>query len=213
MQRKRIESGCIYESRWTINECFSALQLAFFLCVSLLIARASVSTYVICSVLLSIVGCQFFLRKSYFYNHYMIVVYPLRFHRRRVVIRYNEVFGFVFRIIHDGEYLFIRQNESSVLFKQWFYSSRVTPKCKKGRFSFYYLLKHLKQQGYIIQTNKLCILEDHIESVFGSGKSDYIRKSPSERRKAHKGVWNTIIIIILLILLFFLSYWYYGTLS
>lgn len=212
---KKIKPGYIYESRWTINECFYVFQLALLLSVSSLIVEASISTYVICSILLSVLGWQFVLRKSYFYDHYMIVFFPLRLCRRKIIIHYDKVYIFMYRFSrYEGEYLFIKQDDNFLFFKNWFYSSRVTPKCKKGRFSFYYLLKYFKQQGYLIQTNKLYPREKHIELVFGTGVSDYIRKSPYKKKTAHKDhIRRTIITFIFFILLFFLFYWYLGTLD
>lgn len=183
------EQGFVYESRWTVNECVFMFQFGMILWLCLFIARCSIFTCLICSILEIIVGCQFFLRKSYFYEDHMVVVYPLRFYFRKVIIHYNEIACFVFKVVpYDGEYLFLVLKDSTFqpkIFKKRLSSSRVSPR-KNGRIDFYFLLKHLKQRGCQIRTNKNYKLENRIELVFGSGISDYVRKSPSEKKKAYK---------------------------
>jgi hypothetical protein len=97
----------------------------------------------------------------------------------------------VFKVVpYDGEYLFLVLKDSTFqpkIFKKRLSSSRVSPR-KNGRIDFYFLLKHLKQRGCQIRTNKNYKLENRIELVFGSGISDYVRKSPSEKKKHTKKV-------------------------
>lgn len=211
------EQGFIYESRWTVGECVAMLQFGMILWLSLFIARCSIFTCFLCSILGTIVGCQLFLRKSYFYENQMVIVYPLRFYFRKVIIHYNEIACFVFRIVpYDGEYLFLIFKDSTFqpkIFKKRLSSSKVFPH-KNGRIGFYFLLKHLKQSGCQIRTNKNYELENHIELVFGSGVSDYVRKSPAEKNKEHiKYRRIEIIINIVFLLVLILSYLYYRSLD
>jgi hypothetical protein len=197
-QNKNREQRCIHRSQWTVNECVNMLAYGMILLVILVIARCSILTCFICPILGIFVGCQSFLRRSYFYDDYMVTVYPLRF--RKIIIHYNEIVGFVFRFVpSEGYYLFPILNDSSFLpkiFKKRLSSSKVSPH-KNG----FFLLKHLKQRGCQIQTNKYDELENRVELVFGSGHSDYIRKSPSEKRKAYDDYRRHIFIVYIAYLL------------
>ena len=214
---RNTEQGFIYESRWTAGECIAMLQFGMILWLSLFIARCSILTCFLCSILETIVGCQLFLRKSYFYENHMVIVYPLRLYFRKVIIHYSEIDCFVFRIVpYDGEYLFLVFKNSTFrpkIFKKRLSSSKVFPH-KDGRISFYFLLKHLKQSGCQIRTNKNYELENHIELVFGSGASDYVRKPPFEKKKEYTRCRRIEIIIdVVFLLLSILAYLYFSSLD
>ena len=132
MQGKRIKNGFIYESGWTTNECTMGTALAFFLCVFLLIAHFSLPIYFICSTVASFFSWQLLLRKSFFYENYMVVVFPLRLFIRETVILYKDIRRFEFKVLRiDGDYLFVTRDGSSFL-QRSLSSSRVTLRNKKN---------------------------------------------------------------------------------
>ena len=107
--------------------------------------------------------------------------------------------------VNEGEFLSIITKEESVLRKlyiKYFCSSMVSSRDRRKRMSFFFLLKYLKSEGYWIKiidrSYGFTTLEKRVELAFGSGSSDYVRKSPSERRKERK---KDIIITIITILI------------
>lgn len=216
MQGRRIKNGFIYESCWTINECIMGTALAFFLCVFLLIARFSLPMYFICSTVASFFSWQLLLRKSFFYENYMVVVFPLRFFIRNTVIQYKDVCEFKFINLRvDGDYLYVTRDGSSYL-RRFFSSSRVTLRNKKQRLKLFFFFKHLKCRGYDICTNKsyYSTLEKRIEMVFGSGITDYVRMTPEEKKKSRKkSIWNTVIFYVVYLVIMVLCWLYYSSLN
>lgn len=199
MQKRRIENGFLYESRWTVNECIMSSALAFYLCVFLLIAHFSLRVYFVCSIVASLFSWQLLLRKSYFYDNYMVVVFPLRLFIRNTVIPYKDVRRFEFKVLRiDGDYLFVTRNGSSFL-QRSLSSSRVTSRNKKQQLQLFFFFKHLKCSGHDICTNKSYsgTLEKRIELVFGSGNTDYVRKTPEEKKKSRKkSIRITVVIYV-----------------
>ncbi len=215
MQGRRIKNGFIYESCWTINECIMGIPLAFFLCVFLLIAHFSLPIYFICSTVASFFSWQLLLRKSYFYENYMVVVFPLRFFIRNIIIQYKDVRRFKFITLRDGNYLYVTRDGSSYL-GRFFSSSRVTLRNKKQRLKLFFFFKHLKCLGYDICTNKsyYSTLEKRIEMVFGSGITDYVRMTPEEKKKSRKkSIWNTVIFYVVYLVIMVLCWLYYSSLN
>lgn len=209
MQGRRIKNGFIYESCWTINECIMGIPLAFFLCVFLLIAHFSLPIYFICSTVASFFSWQLLLRKSYFYENYMVVVFPLRFFIRNIIIQYKDVRRFKFITLRDGNYLYVTRDGSSYL-GRFFSSSRVTLRNKKQRLKLFFFFKHLKCSGYDICTNKsYCgTLEKRVEMVFGSGITDHVRMTPSEKIISRKkNIRNYVVFLVVLLVVMVLA-WY-----
>ena len=216
MQKRRIESGFLYESRWTINECIMSTALAFYLCVFLLIAHFSIPVYFICSTVSSFVSWQLLLRKSYFYDNYMVVVFPLRFFFRNTVIQYKDIRRFEYKELRiDGDYLYVTRNGLSYL-QRFLSSSRVTPRNKKQRQQLFFFFKHLKCRGHNIYTNKSYsnTLEKRIEMIFGSGITDYVRMTPAEKKISHKkSIRNTVVIYVVYLVLMVLTWVYLRSLD
>lgn len=216
MQRRRIKNGFIYESRWTINECIMSTALAFYLCVFLLIAHFSLPVYFICSIVASFVLWQLLLRKSFFYDNYMIVVYPLRLFFRETVILYKDVSKFEFKVLRiDGDYLYVTRGGPSFL-QRLLSSSRVTSRNKEQRLQLFFFFKHLKCSGYDICTNKSYsnTLEKRIEMVFGSGITNYVRMTPAEKKISHKkSIRNTVVIYVVYLVLMVLTWLYLRSLD
>ena len=76
------------------------------------------------------------------------------------------------------------------------------------RMSFFFFLKYLKSEGYLIKIIDYApsYSEMRVESVFGSGNSEFVRKSPHERRKERKK--NLIIAIIAVLIGLLLGFLY-----
>ena len=216
MQGRRIKNGFIYESCWTINECIMGTALAFFLCVFLLIARFSLPMYFICSTVASFFSWQLLLRKSFFYEDYLVVVFPLRLFIRETVILYKDIRRFEFKVLRiDGDYLYVTRDGASFL-QRSLSSSRVTLRNKKKRLKLFFFFKHLKSIGYDIHTNELYsnTLEKRIEMVFGSGITDYVRMTPEEKKKSRKkSTWNTVIFYVVYLVIMVLCWLYYSSLN
>lgn len=209
MQKRRIENGFLYESRWTLNECIMSSALAFYFCAFLLIAHFSLRVYFVCSTVVSFLSWQFLLRKSYFYDNHMVVVFPLRLFIRDTTILYKDVNKFEFKVLRiDGDYLFVTREGSSFL-QRSLSSSRVTSRNKKQRLQLFFLFKHLKCSGYVIRTNKSYsdTLEKRIEMVFGSGNANYVRKTPEEKKKSReKNIRNAVVIYVIYFVLMALAW-------
>jgi hypothetical protein len=174
---------------------------------ALYLSANPIPSYFLTVAILSIIGWSLFLRKSFFYQDHMVITYPLRFFKRQIRIQYEDIEAFQFKeIALEGEFLsIITKEEESVLRKlyiKYFCSSMVSSRDWHKRMSFFYLLKFLKSEGYWIKiidrSYGFTTLEKRVELAFGSGNSDYVRKSPSERRKRRK---KDIIITIIAILI------------
>ena len=202
------KDNCLYESNLPISQCFLGMVLALGLSMPALYLSASpIPSYFLTVAILSIIGWSLFLRKSFFYQDHMVITYPLRFFKRQIRIQYEDIEAFQFKeIALEGEFLsIITKEEESVLRKlyiKYFCSSMVSSRDWHKRMSFFYLLKYLKSEGYWIKiidrSYGFTTLEKRVELAFGSGSSDYVRKSPSERRKERK---KDIIITIITILI------------
>lgn len=190
--------------------------LAFYLCVFLLIAHFSLPVYFICSIVASFVLWQLLLRKSFFYDNYMIVVYPLRLFFRETVILYKDVSRFEFKVLRiDGDYLFVTRGGPSFL-QRLLSSSRVTSRKKEQRLQLFFFFKHLKSNGYSVYTNKSYsnTLEKRIEMIFGSGITDYVRMTPAEKKISHKkSIRNTVVIYVVYLVLMVLTWVYLRSLD
>jgi len=209
MQGRRIKNGFIYESWWTINDCIMGTLLAFYFCIFLLTAHFSLPIYFICSTVASFFSWQLLLRKSYFYENYMVVVFPLRFFVRNIIIQYKDVRSFKFITVSGGDYLYVTRDGVSCL-RRFFSSSLVTLRNKKQRLKLFFLFKHLKNSGYDICTNKYYsgTLEKRIEMVFGSGNTDYVRMTPSEKIISRKkNIRNYVVFLVVLLVVMVLT-WY-----
>ena len=202
------KDNCLYESNLPISQCFLGIVLAIGLSMPALYLSANpIPSYFLTVAILSIIGWSLFLRKSFFYQDHMVITYPLRFFKRQIRIQYEDIEAFQFKeIALEGEFLsIITKEEESVLRKlyiKYFCSSMVSSRDWHKRMSFFYLLKYLKSEGYWIKiidrSYGFTTLEKRVELAFGSGNSDYVRKSPSERRKRRK---KDIIITIIAILI------------
>ena len=173
---------------------------------ALYLSANPISSYFLTVAILSIIGWSFFLRKSFFYQDHMVITYPLRFFKRQIRIQYEDIEAFIFYERNlEGEFLsIITKEEESVLKKlyiKFLCSSMVSSRDWHKRMRFFYLLKFLKSEGYWIKiidrSYGFTTLEKRVELAFGSGNSDYVRKSPSERRKKRRR--DTIITIIVLL--------------
>lgn len=201
------KDNCLYESNLPISQCFLGMVLALGLSMPALYLSASpIPSYFLTVAILSIIGWSLFLRKSFFYQDHMVITYPLRFIQRQIRIQYEDIEAFIFHERNlEGEFLSIITKEESVLRKlyiKYFCSSMVSSRDRRKRMSFFFLLKYLKSEGYWIKiidrSYGFTTLEKRVELAFGSGSSDYVRKSPSERRKERK---KDIIITIITILI------------
>lgn len=202
------KNNCLYESNLPISQCFLGIVLALGLSMPALYLSANpIPSYFLTVAILSIIGWSLFLRKSFFYQDHVVITYPLRFFKRQIRIQYEDIEAFQFKeIALEGEFLsIITKEEESVLRKlyiKYFCSSMVSSRDWHKRMSFFYLLKYLKSEGYWIKiidrSYGFTTLEKRVELAFGSGNSDYVRKSPSERRKRRK---KDIIITIIAILI------------
>lgn len=215
MQRRKIKDGFFFESRWTINECIMGTAGAFYLCVFLLIAHFSLPVYFICSIVVSFVSWQLLLRKSYFYDNFMVVVFPLRLFIRETVILYKDIRRFEFIALRiDGDYLYAIRDGASFI-QRLLSSSRVTLGNKKQRLQLFFFFKHLKCSGYDICTNKFysSTLEKRIEMVFGSGITDYVRMTPSEKIISRKkSIRNYFVLLVALLVVMVLTWFYVSSL-
>lgn len=204
------KDNCLYESNLPISQCFLGIVLAIGLSMPALYLSANpISSYFLTVAILSIIGWSLFLRKSFFYQDHVVITYPFRFIKRQIRIQYDEIEAFRFREISlEGEFLsIIPKEEESVLKKlyvKYFCSSMVSSRDWHKRMSFFFFLKYLKSEGFLIKIIDTSIyvpttLEARVELVFGSGNSDYyVRRSPSERRKRKKR--DTIIDIITILI-------------
>lgn len=172
--------------------------------------------YYISSFIVSLFLWVIFLRKTYFFENHMMVVYPLRILRRRISIDYGDVVCFIFSSDSlEGDYLDIVSKEGTqfiVFMRKWLYSSLFSARNKKKRFQLFFLLKHLKSKGSLIKVNNDNYdIEKRIEMIFGTDASHYIRKSPAEKKKARKKkVKDTIIANIIVLVVFVLALCYFS---
>jgi hypothetical protein len=202
---KNKQNRCLYESELPILQCVLGTALALGLSFPALWVSANpILSYFLTVMVLSIIGWSLFLRKSYFYQDHVIVHYPFRFFKRQTRIQYDEINAFVFvgRSL-EGEFLSIITKEDNTLRKlsvKYFCSSMVRTQNRHKRMSFFFFLKYLKSEGYLIKIIDYAptYSEMRVESVFGLGNSGYVKKSPYERRKERK---KNIIILIIAVLI------------
>jgi len=156
------------------------------------------------------------LRKTYFFEDHMLVVYPLRILRRRISIDYGDVACFIYSTESlEGDYLDIISKEGSqfiIFMRKWLYSSLFSVRNKKKRLQLFFLLKHLKSKGSQIKIkNDNFDIEKRIEMIFGASASHYIRKTPAEKKKARKKkIRDTIIVEVIVLVVFVLSLFYFS---
>ena len=172
--------------------------------------------YFVSSVLTCTVFWSLFLRKSLFFCDHVVVLYPLRLFKRQVEIQYCDIDSFSYNgNPSNGDYLMIHPKSCGIskkMYVRWFCSSLVrTRKRKERMMPFYFFLKYLKGEGYLIKKNSdLQPMEERVELVFGTGVANYVRKTPSEKKEAHKkhivDAIITYILISLLVVLFTLYY-------
>lgn len=207
------KNSCLYVSELPILQCMLLTILALGLSFPALWSSANpFLSYFLTVMVLSIIGWSLFLRKSYFYQDHVIVHYPFRFFKRQIQIQYDEINAFVFveRSL-EGEFLSMITKEDNTLRKlyvKYFCSSMVRTQDRHKRMSFFFFLKYLKSEGYLIKIIDYApsYSEMRVESVFGSGNSEFVRKSPHERRKERKK--NLIIAIIAVLIGLLLGFLY-----
>ena len=216
---KRKKNNCLYVSSLSISQCLLGIILAFGL--SLPTLWLSVNPFLslfLTAGLLSVLFWSIFLRKSYFYQDHVIIFYPFRCFKRYIVIQYEEIAFFLFIDRSSGEFLEIIISNSSVikrLYIKYLCSSLVDFRNKHKIMSFFFFLKYLKTEGFVIKkySNTHTSIEERIEFVFGSGNSLYVRKSPSEKRKERRKdiIVDIIVFIIIILVCVLLSRVRYGT--
>ena len=176
----------------------------------------NLSAYYISTSTVSLFLWIIFLRKTYFFENHMLVVYPLRMFRRRIRINYEDVACFIYNTESlGGDYLDIIYKEGSriiIFIRKWVYSPLFSVRNKKKRFQLFFLLKHLKSKGLCIKSNRSNDdIEKRIEMIFGMSDTHYIRKTPVEKKKVRKKrIKNTIIINIVVLVVFLLALFYFS---
>lgn len=215
----------ISKSSLTVYPCVLYTALVFGICGPLfffgvcghvLNLNISLSTYYISTSTVSLFLWVISLRKTYFFDNHMLIVYPLRIFRRRISIDYGDVACFIYNTEGwEGVYLDVNSKEGTqfVTFAQkWLCSSLFSVRNKKKRLQMFFLLKHLQSKGLCIKFNR-CMddFEKRIEMIFGAGTSHYIRKSPAEKKKARKKkIRDTIIANIIVLVVFVLALCYFS---
>lgn len=227
MKSNEINSKHLYKSSLTVYPCvlYTALVFGVFgpifffgVCGQL---NISLSIYYISTSTVSLFLWVIFLRKNYFFENHMLVVYPLRIVRRRIRINYEDVACFIYNTESlGGVYLDMISKEGSrinIFIRKWVYSPLFSVRIKRKRFQLFFLLKHLKSKGVRIKSDRCNDdTEKRIEMIFGAGASHYIRKSPAEKKKAHKKkirdtiIANIIVLVVLVLALFYFSHFVYN---
>lgn len=203
--RKIENNRCLFESNLNIAQCVLGLALTMFMSwPALWLSKDALLSYFLTWILLTVIWWSLFLRKSFFYDNYVIIFFPLRLIKRQVRIDYKEVhsFKFVDKGL-DGELLELIVSDGSYiheLFVQYVYSAITISRNRHKNMRFFFFLKYLKSQGFLIETkdHEVSSTEVRINTIFGSGNLNYLKKSPGERRKARK---KNIIITIIIILI------------
>ena len=204
---KRKKNNCLYVSSLSISQCILGIILAFGLSLPALWLSANPFLFLFLTAgLLSVLFWSIFLRKSYFYQDHVIIFYPFRCFKRHIVIQYEEIAFFLFIVRSSGEFLEIIINNASVIkriYIKYLCSSLVSFRNKHKRMSFFFFLKYLKTEGFVIRKyrNTHSSIEERIELVFGSGKSLYVRKSPFEKQKERRETILVDIIVFIIIIL------------
>lgn len=181
----------------------------------------NLSLYCISTSTVSLFLWIIFLRKTYFFDNHMLVVYPLRIFRRRFRIKYEDIDCFIYNTESlEGNYLDIISKEGTqfiIFVRKWLYSSLFSDRNKKKRVQLFFLLKHLKSKGLRIKCNRCNNdFEKRIEMIFGAGASHYIRKSPAEKKKARKKkirgtiIANFMVLVVLVLALVYFSHFVYN---
>lgn len=201
-------NSCLYESNFPTLQCVLGTAMALVISLpALCISAKPFFSYFLTGAILSILVWSLLFRKSFFYHDHVIIIYPFRLFKRQIRIQYDEINAFIFKDrFLEGNFLSLITKEESSLNKlhvKYLCSSMVGTQDRHKRMSFFFLLKYLKSEGFSIKiidepTYNPSILEMRVEVVFGSRNSEYMRKSPSERRKERK---KNIIILIIAILI------------
>ena len=225
MKSNERNSTYISKSSLTVYPCvlYTALvwgicgPIFFFgVCGYVLNLNISLFLYYISISTVSLFLWVIFLRKTYFFENHMLVVYPLRVFRRQISIDYGDVACFIYNTGSlEGDYLDIITKQGSqfiVSMRKWLYSSLFSTRNKKRRFQLFFLLKHLKSKGSLIRINNDNYdIEKRIEMIFGTDASHYIRKSPVEKKKARmKKIRDSIIADIIVLVVFVLALFYFS---
>ena len=207
MKSNERNSKCLCKSSLTIYPC--VLYTVFVFGAGGPIFNIGETFYYISTSTVSLLLWIIFLRKNYFFENHMLVVYPLRIIRRQIRINYRDVDCFIYNTESlGGNYLDIIVKEGSqiVLFiRKWVFSPLFSVRNKRKRTQLFFLLKHLKSKGSQIKINNGNYdVENRIEMIFGMGKSHYIRKSPAEKRKDRmEKIKDTVIADILVFVFVF----------
>ena len=209
--KKNKEDRCLYKSNLNLSQCVLGSVLIMFISLPALWLSTDTLLYFLSWILLSALWWSICLRRSFFYDTHVVICFPFRFVKREVRIDYEDVcsFKFVDKSL-SGDFLELIVDGS---FFHKFYvkqlcSAKISSLNKHKRMKSFLLLKYLKSVGFLIETknkssNGLTYMEERIGLIFGSGNTNYVRKSPNERRKERK---KNIVIIIITILFSMLLY-------
>lgn len=174
MQEKRYhktpkidKSYCLYQSSITIVPCFEFTVIIAFVLIPILWINISRYVYYSTVCFLSLITWIHGLQRNLFYNNCLVVYFPLRLFRRKILINYKDIENFTYKLPRIGDDFIQTKIKNKSKFFQWFVYSicagLVYNYSSKNRKKTYYLLKFIKSKGIPI---KIC----------GQSESDYEKK-------------------------------------